>query len=86
MNTDTRTVTSPGYPTTYTQRNLQCNWKIEEPAGKKLQLVFPVPVSLYRSDTLTVSYVTIIHRQFSLYLGSVVQLLNDLNFFFLSDF
>jgi len=62
MNTETRTVTSPGYPSTYTQRNLRCNWKIEEPAGKKLQLVFPVPVSLYNKsssyDTLTVGYIT----------------------------
>jgi len=50
MNTETRTVTSPGYPSTYTQRSLQCNWKIEEPAGQKIQLTFPVPVSLYKYD------------------------------------
>jgi len=66
MNTETKTLTSPGYPIAYTQRGLTCNWKIVEPADKRIQLVFPVTINMFQSDSLQVfkpsKHLTSLHK------------------------
>ena len=54
MDESTKVISSPGYPMYSIPRNLQCAWKISEPAGSKINISFPNIINIYDDDYLYV--------------------------------
>lgn len=51
MDLNARTITSPGYPLSYTPRGLRCTWYIDERPNSNINFSFPNPINTYNYDT-----------------------------------